>query len=172
MSGVSQVSPDSQESQDSPDLRGQSDPEERRVAMDFKDRLVQKESEGRLACQDSQEHQDFQVCPDRTELRAREEYRVATGQRVTEVSPESQESPDSWDDRVHLVCPDQREIQVILSPPIVSERTERWDYPEFLELLGPPDCPVRKVHSALQDPEATRVVQVRPVLLDQRETWD
>lgn len=83
MSGVSQGSPDSQESQGSPDLRGRSAAEERRVVMELQDNMVQKESEGRLDCQDSQEHQDFLVCPGRTDLQAREEWQVAMGQRVT-----------------------------------------------------------------------------------------
>lgn len=172
MSGVSQVSPDSQESQDSPDLKGRSGPEERRVAMDLKDQSVQKESEGLLVCQDFQEHQDFPVCPGRTDLQAREECRVVMAQRVREVYQAVQGSLDSRVGRVHLVCQDKRETRVMSSPPTVLERKERWDCldcPEFLEVQEPR---VHKVHSALQDPEATRVVQVLQVLLDQRETWD
>lgn len=113
MNGVSQVSPDSQESQDSPALRGRSEPEERRAVMDFKDYLVQKEYEGRLDCQDFQERRDSRVCPGRTDLRAREECPVATGQRVIGVSQEVQESLDIRDCRVHLVCRDRRATQVM-----------------------------------------------------------
>lgn len=112
MKGGSQVSRDSQESRGSPDLKDQSEPEERREVMDLKDQVVQKESEGPQDCQDFQEHQDFQVCRGRMVLQARGECRAATGQRVKGVSQEAEESPDSRDYRVHLVCQDQRVTQV------------------------------------------------------------
>ncbi|KAA8582741.1 hypothetical protein FQN60_006412, partial [Etheostoma spectabile] len=96
---------------------------------------------GRLDCQDFQERLDFQVCPGRTDPQAPEDWRDATVQRVKGVSQEVQESPDSKDGRVHLVCRDKRELPV------------------------PPVC---KVQSALRDPEAMRVVQVPQDLPDQK----
>lgn len=73
--------------------------------------MVQKEYVGRLDCQDSQERRDFQVFPGRMDLQAREECRVAMGQRVRGVSQEAQESQDSRDGRVHLVYRDRRATQ-------------------------------------------------------------
>lgn len=113
MSGVSQVSPDSQESQGSPDLRGRSDPEERRAVMDLMDHQAQKELEGHLDYQDSQAHQVFLVCQGRMDLQAPEECRVATGQRVTGVFQDLEESLDNKEYQVHLVFQDQRETQVM-----------------------------------------------------------
>lgn len=108
MNGVSPVSPDSQGSRASPDLRGPSEAEERREVTGLMDFTVLKESEGPPGCQDFQERQDFQVCPGRTDRRAREALQGATGQRVKAVSQEIQEFPDSKDDRDHRVCQDKR----------------------------------------------------------------
>lgn len=113
MSGVSQVSPDSRESQDSLDLKVPSDPEERRVAMDLWDQLVQKESEGLQDCQDSQERQDSQVYQVRMDLQVRGECRDVMGRRVREDTQEVEESLDNRVGRVHPVCLDQRETQVM-----------------------------------------------------------
>lgn len=49
---------------------------------------------------------------------------------------------------------------------------DQWDYPDRQEFLDLLDHKVCRVHSALQDPEVLRVVQVLQVFLDQRETWD
>lgn len=106
------------------------------------------------------------------DLLAREECQGATGQRVRGVCREIQESSETKDCRVHLVCQDKKESQVTSSPPTVLERKEHWDCPDCQEILEFQEAPGCKVHSVLQDLEATRVVQVLPVLLDQRETWD
>lgn len=139
--------------------------------MDLKDNLVQKEFEDLQDCQDFQEHQDFQVCLGSMVLQAREECRVAMGQRVRGVSQEVQESLGSKDFWVHLVCQDQRETQAILSPPIVSEIKEHRVCLVYPEVLADLDLQVQKVRQVPRDPEAMRVVQVLPVFPGLREIW-
>lgn len=95
MTGVSQVSPDSQESQGSLDLRGRWEKEERRAAMDLQDQVVQKESEVLQECQVFQEHRESRVCRVTTDLQARGEWQDATEQRVNGVSQEVAASQDS-----------------------------------------------------------------------------
>lgn len=113
--------------------------------MDLKDQVVQKELEDLQEHQDFQEHPDFQVYPGRMVRQVQEECQVAMEQRVTEVSQEVQESLGSQDFKVHLVCQDKRETQVMLSPPIVSERKEQWVYLVCQEVLADLDLQVYKV---------------------------
>lgn len=91
---------------------------------DLQGHQVQKELGDLLDCPDSQEHQEFQVSQDRTGPRAQEELQAATELRVREDSLEVQGSPAWRGDRVHLVCQDKRETQVMSSQMTALDRKE------------------------------------------------
>lgn len=80
--------------------------------MDLRGWPGQKESGVLPVCQDSQEHQDFQVYQDRTDLQAPGECRAATEQKVKGVTQDLEGFLELLVYRVHPVYLVPRETQV------------------------------------------------------------
>lgn len=79
--------------------------------MDLQGRPGLKESGVLLVCQDSQAHQEFQVCKDMTDLQAPGECRAATEQKVKGVTQDLGGFLELLVCRVHLVFLVPRETQ-------------------------------------------------------------